>query len=560
MPDALVYCTRNINGEERSLIEALGKAISPDNITPRATSIQQAGSSFLAAYDAHESSVRNNEVLFGHTFNYNGLDGAFASFRISDRAVTLQTDCLASKTIWYYLGKDIFVASTSQRAIIMLKGMFTFNSNAAYLFLNTGVLGNGMSWDRDILSVDKKSTLTFNPRQWELQIDTAPNPPFAKKYASGEEQYRSLKDTLEYIFDNFHIDFASTQLPISGGYDSRNILLSLLKRGVSIETITWGHPSSLNDPENDAAVASTLTKALGVPNTFYESFMSSESLEARLSRFIRMGEGRIENINAYLDGFTLWKSLRDNGTTSIIRGDEFFGWSSVVTDKDVLNSCALLYGDAFANHSLLDGMVMNHTLSMQGYGKHIGESQAEWRDRLYQDYMVPNFYAALNYIKQKYVDVFTPYYSAGLLKTIRQFSDRNRTNKKLFKAIVNNTYSGVPYAKKPANIQFGEILSRDEFKEIIDEKLVKLQQNPYLDGNAIDKVRTHYLRPPSDSTKSRFEVGKLLPEVIKSMIKRSGFYTQHYYLDNKQVALRLLILQLAQEMFEEDSRQRVAVA
>ena len=56
-------------------------------------------------------------------------DGAYALFRADDRHVEVLADTLASRTVWYFKNDDMFVASTSQRAIVSLLGTFSFNSD-----------------------------------------------------------------------------------------------------------------------------------------------------------------------------------------------------------------------------------------------------------------------------------------------------------------------------------------------------------------------------------------------------------------------------------------------
>ena len=49
-------------------------------------------------------------------------DGAYALFRSDDAVVEIVSDALASRTVWYAKTDDMFVASTSQRAIVSLAG------------------------------------------------------------------------------------------------------------------------------------------------------------------------------------------------------------------------------------------------------------------------------------------------------------------------------------------------------------------------------------------------------------------------------------------------------
>jgi asparagine synthetase B (glutamine-hydrolysing) len=54
-------------------------------------------------------------------------DGAFAIIRSNDQTVQLVTDTLGQRTLWYVLTENFFIASTSQRAILLYLGGFELN-------------------------------------------------------------------------------------------------------------------------------------------------------------------------------------------------------------------------------------------------------------------------------------------------------------------------------------------------------------------------------------------------------------------------------------------------
>jgi len=68
-------------------------------------------------------------------------NGAYALVRGDANVVEVVTDSLASRTIWYAQTDDLFVASTSQRAIVALLGRFEFNTEVIPWMLSSGTLG-----------------------------------------------------------------------------------------------------------------------------------------------------------------------------------------------------------------------------------------------------------------------------------------------------------------------------------------------------------------------------------------------------------------------------------
>ncbi len=64
-------------------------------------------------------------------------DGSYAIFRNSDDYIELVSDAAGSRTIWYYLDDNLFIASTSQRAIILFLGDFVFDERVIPWMLST---------------------------------------------------------------------------------------------------------------------------------------------------------------------------------------------------------------------------------------------------------------------------------------------------------------------------------------------------------------------------------------------------------------------------------------
>src|SRR5690606_248247 len=78
------------------------------------------------------------------------------------------------------------------------------------------------------------------------------------------------------------------------------------------------------------------------------------------------------------------------------------------------------------------------------------ESLAAWRDRLYQQYRVPVMLAALTDLKTSYVEVVNPFLYARVLACARKLPDELRTNKRLWRGMVDAWSPDVPYATRAA--------------------------------------------------------------------------------------------------------------
>ena len=58
------------------------------------------------------------------------------------------------------------------------------------------------------------------------------------------------------------------RLALSGGMDSRAILVGLVRAGKRPSCITWGSGAARRDPRNDAAIGPRLAGSFGLPHSY----------------------------------------------------------------------------------------------------------------------------------------------------------------------------------------------------------------------------------------------------------------------------------------------------
>src|SRR5690606_23618906 len=73
------------------------------------------------------------------------LEGSYSVFRNDSDFVELQTDAVASRTIWYYFDEHFLIASNSQLAILYYLGNFDFNNEVVPWMLASGIIGPSLS-------------------------------------------------------------------------------------------------------------------------------------------------------------------------------------------------------------------------------------------------------------------------------------------------------------------------------------------------------------------------------------------------------------------------------
>jgi len=338
--------------------------------------------------------------------------------------------------------------------------------------LSSGSLGPGKSWDRRIRCLSGDSRLCLNRVTWETSHQVKPVT-LDPVDLSAEEHETRLKEALRRTFESLHLNYSNWVLPLSGGFDSRALLLLLNNRN-SIQTITWGLKSSLHQPNSDASVARSLASHLNVRHRFFELDAINESIETVFERFLTMGEGRTDWFGGYIDGFFLWKTLFEEGILGIIRGDEGFGWTGVRNSYEVKASIGAIGVEDLWQLDALAGLGL-HELGKQrwpdGFCRRESESLSTWRDRLYHQWRIPFRLAALNELKTSYVEVVNPFLSREIITVIRTMPDSLRTNKTLFRRIVENLGPRIEFAKFQSIPERDDILSSDAAKSLIMDEL-----------------------------------------------------------------------------------------
>src|SRR5690606_39214874 len=97
-------------------------------------------------------------------------------------------------------------------------------------------------------------------------------------------------------------------LTLSGGTDSR-CLLALMRDRPGLETVTWGQTGARDEDGTDARVAREVARKLGATNRYFPIDLSAVAHDVVVNRFLTASEGRVARISAYLDGFSVWKTL-----------------------------------------------------------------------------------------------------------------------------------------------------------------------------------------------------------------------------------------------------------
>jgi len=541
-------------------------SISPDNIIPLEPQINIGSNiAYGIMNPTNTILIHGNSLMLGKLIGDNdrwhepGTDfpeGTYALFRDSEGYCEIITDPVATRTIWYYHDENLFVASTSQRAIILYLGGFEFDDRVIPWMLSTGSLGPTLSWDRRIKRVPPDTSVILDKKNWTLNVNQKPVE-FVESKISDTDHEKYMREVLDTTFESIKFDFNDWILPLSGGYDSRGILCLLKSKdnAEGIKTITWGLKTSLDNKTNDAYVATQLAKKLNVPHMYFCNNIAQDPAELLINRFLINGEGRVDHVGGYMDGFQIWKHLYESNIQGIIRGDEGFGWTEVLSPLDVRKCVGFTICNDYSN--------LKDFLSQSSHSQDIppllerkdGETFSTWRDRLYHTDRISTILAALSDLKLSYVEIVNPLLTRRILYQVRKLPDHLRTLKVLYKKIVISISPDVPYATVGANADNSEVLRLRQVVDLLKDAMSSDAALELFSAEFIEKVLNNLkiideanLKNES-STSLKSIVKQLLPYRFKSIIKTKVLSAPE--LDYNIIAFRMYIIMRMRKLLTE---------
>lgn len=567
MSKCIYICSRKpLHNSITNRLSAICNRLAPDNIKANQAKILV---SEYVAYGIMNPTIpvlqKGNSLLIGQIFDNASNwsmplsqfpDGSYALFRDGEGYFEIVSDPVASRTIWYYADDNILVTSTSQRAIAMYLGSFEFEERVIPWMLSTGTLGPVFSWDKRIKRIPPDSSVILDKGNWTVSVRSNPIQ-FELIKQSDRLHKKKLLETLRNFFKTLDLDYDSWALPLSGGYDSRGILCFLTEnRNVRcLRTITWGLMSSQRVKGNDAYIAKKLAENLGLSNKYYSTDLSTEPIEKVINRYVLIGEGRIDHVAAYMDGFGIWKTLFEDGIKGTIRGDECFGWLRTSSALGV----KLTTGSALCSDYLNLKEYISYGIPVQEVTQFLdrrkGETFATWRDRLYQEYRIPTILSALSDLKLSYVEQISPFLSKKIIQQIRHLPDHLRTEKKVFKNIIRTIGPKIDFATSEATALPGNIFKGTQFVEFLRRELASDEAKEMFRKEFLDSI-LEGIRSGSNEKISNKKSGSLkryAKKYLPLFLIRAIRKVSPPVVDRHVLAFRVFLVYKMNEILKEDS-------
>jgi hypothetical protein len=543
--------------------KALCHRLTPDNISPRPPLIIQNGGLAAGVFNPCDSlAVHKQSVCMGNLVqpredwwkpHADVPDGTYALFRGNKDTVEVVSDMLATRTVWYVQTDEQFIASTSQRAILYFLRDFQPNKEVFAWMLSSGTLGYCLSWDSRIRCLEGNSRLVLDRLAWKISVSREPVV-FTPSKMPAEKHKDRVRKAIEHDFRNLGLDYGKWGLALSGGLDSRAILL-FLKEHKDLRCLTWGLKSSLKDKKSDAVIAQRIAKHFGMGHEFFATDLSDEPFASILNRFLTAGEGRTDDIAGYMDGFKVWKFLYESGYWGILRGDVAFGNRPVSTPGDIYKNVGLFILSDFDNLKPIAQTIKELDQKRpSGLERRNDENLEKWRDRLNAEFEVPFLFAPLNDIKLSFVEVVNPFLTGNIIRLVRELPDDLRTGKNLFKKIVASLNPPIPFAERRAIGFTRDCLKYPDVVEFIAGELRSDHARSLLPGALLDFILENIKSSERNiSTKRPLVIRILRPLTPKRLRKWRHARLAKTLLDTNTLGLRACIISRMIRMLSEDA-------
>jgi asparagine synthetase B (glutamine-hydrolysing) len=477
MSGLILVCSRDPRSAavSKTDVERIARRLAPDNLTPNPPRTFESDGLVVTVTNPQPSVLQKDDcVCLGRFFEPPGRwhtpgtpppDGSYAVCRSDPRFVELVTDAVASRTLWYSLTERFFLASTSQRAVVALLGDFDLNAEAVSWMVTAGHLGPWLSWDRRMKRTPSSSRVVLDREKWHLEVRTDE---MAILPDTGDEagHIGRLRDAILDSCANLDVPLSNWLLPLSGGMDSRSILLGLVKAGKRPRCVTWGLRSSLDDPANDAVVARRVAESVGVEHTYYETDFSTEPVRDVLGRFLAVSEGQTVDFGGYTDGLAVWKTFFDSGVEGVIRGDgaSLGYYSDYVSERQIRLRGRQLYVSDYPPAHAVHRLGLHPQSRPEALKLRPGESPLAYSGRLYEQFGFPSWLSSLNDIKSAYVEVVNPLLSRRVVSVAHSLPAPLREHRKSLEAVLESIGPRIPFAKHGALAPASQYLNTPEFR------------------------------------------------------------------------------------------------
>lgn len=497
-------------------------------------------------------------------------DGSYAIIKNTKEGASFFSDQFGSRALWYYLDDTKLIVSTSQRAVVTLKGSFNLNEETLAWYLSSGSQGPFISWDKDIKQVLPHLEYRFNVTDWYIDSTQKPGmdlpPSGSTKMSDYLELYKSqVTKSLNQIINQY--PKGQVLMPLSGGLDSR--LLLALSKNVDLDNnlslVNWGAPKQkgiFDDKVAAQRVASFYKKDLLDMSLPHEI----DDYDQVLDRFIESSEGRIDHFNAFADGYKMWNEFFQSGYRMIIRGDIPF---TEGLDINPIQARAHQGLELFTDYANSIDFSLKKYIDLQNeyvMKRLDGESLIRWRDRLYTSWRLPIVISAFSDQISGFTESRSPMLSWSLFNLYMGLPDKDKGDKLHIKKL----WQKYDRSRVSSNA-VGSLRSMDSYfnnkkgQKYLLDKLALLIEDKYLSSSLVESVHEVLSKQEFLSLeKQHSAVSKkaLVSQKIQTLLSNHLPALPKAYLKSKRskklsvitIAYRMVLAEKVITMYESDAK------
>ncbi|WP_201615696.1 hypothetical protein [Psychrobacter urativorans] len=498
-------------------------------------------------------------------------DGSYAVVKNTEDEVSFFSDQFGSRTLWYYYDDSTLIVSTSQRAIVALKGSFHLNDETLAWYLSSGCQGPYISWDQDIKQVlphlEYKLNIADWCLDWKQKLGMELPPSGSTKISDYLKLYQSQVTTsLDQIINSY--PKGQVLMPLSGGLDSRLLLALSKKVGLEdkVTLVNWGAPKQ-KGVFDDKVAAQRVASFYGKDLLDMSLPTEIDSYDQVLDSFVEASEGRLDHFNAFTDGFKMWDKFFQSGYRMIVRGDIPFPAGYCLDEFQIRTMMGL---ELFSDYSNIKDFNVKKYSDLQNeyLTKRLnGESLIRWRDRTFTDVRVPIVLAAFSHQISAFAENRTPMLNWTLFKLYMGLPDKEKGDKLHIKRLWKKyDRSGISSNTTGSLRSMDSYFNSEQGSDYLLGKLALLGENKYFSSSLVESVQEHFSKqklPTLDQQhtavsrkaavfkKARTWLSGNLPALLKAYIKTKDGKR----LSATTLAYRLVLAEKIITMYESDAKQ-----
>lgn len=510
--------------------------------------------------DPHKSDVCDSEA-----------DGSYAVIKNIEDSVSFFSDQFGSRTLWYYFDQDRLIVSTSQRAVVALKGAFELNEEVLAWYLSSGCQGPFLSWDKDIHYVLPDLEYSLNVDDWDISFKDKPGMDLPPSGTVKMQDYldlyqRQITESVKTVINAY--PQGQLLMPLSGGLDSR-VLLALTKNAGlehKVTLVNWGAPQP-KGIFDDKVAAHRVAKFYG--KELLDIYLPAEvdSHDQILDRYVAESEGLLDEVNAYTDGFKAWEEFFLQGYRAVIRGDVDVTEGLDLNDiRTRLHVGVMLFTDyTNAGEFPLEKFIkLQNNYDIKPLQN---ESAIRHRDRLFTSLCLPIRVAPYPAQISAYIETKAPMLNWSLFKLYMGLSDKDKGNKlHIQKTWEKNDKSGVSryavgslngldeiFENQLGNQYLLDSLAASNKKDLFSAELIsslqaKLAEKKYPSSTAQPPKALAKFKPAL--TAAREFITDNLPLLIKAYLQTKRANT----ISATTIAYRVVLAEKVIAMYESDAQ------